>query len=107
MLRGVTGRSVSVTEALIFDILKSDLLRVVKDASGGMLPADGVLARDQVSAGIGSRFSARESSDSDSDGHHHTHHSQPRTLHARHEQVRQRLSPRSSDRGPIEAVVEP
>ena len=56
MLRGLTGRRVPVTGALIFDIPKSDLLHVVKDASGGMLPADGVPARDQVLAGICGRF---------------------------------------------------
>jgi hypothetical protein len=60
MLRGVTGLIVPVTGTLVFDILRSDSLRAVKDASGGMMPADWMAARDQVLAGPGGRCSGRE-----------------------------------------------
>ena len=103
MLRGVNGRRVPVTGALIFDIPKSDLLHVVKDASGGMLPADGVPARDQVLAGICGRFPLRESADSSSNNRHHSHDSQRLILRSHKEQFTQDAIPRPPGRGPIEA----
>ena len=106
MLRGVNGRRVPVTGALIFDIPKSDLLHVVKDASGGMLPADGVPARDQVLAGICGRFPLRESADSSSNNRHHSHDSQRLILRSHKEQFTQDVIPRRPGRGPIEALLE-
>jgi hypothetical protein len=103
MLRGVIGSSVPVTGTWIFDILKQKSLRVVKDASGDMLPADGMLARDQAPVGFGGSFSVRESVESGFAAHHYTHDSQSDILRAHKEQVRHKHSPRSPDRGPIEA----
>ena len=103
MLRGVTNSSVPVTGTRFIDILKPQSLCVVKDASGDITPADDVFARDQGSAGIGGSFSAPEVVDAGSVARQHAHGSLRRILRVRHEQVRQSDSPRSPDRGPIEA----
>ncbi len=82
MLRGVIGLSVSVTGTLVFDNFKMQLLRVTKGASGDMLSAHRMLARDQVLAEISGRFSLRESADSGSNNRRHSHDSQPLILRA-------------------------
>ena len=61
MLRGVIDLSDPVTGARFIDILKLPALRVIKDASGDMLAADGVLARNRVQTGVGGIFLMRES----------------------------------------------
>ena len=103
MLRGMTGSSVPATGTLVFDIPKPQSLCVVKDASGGMMSADGVIARDQVMADISGRFSVRESTDSGSGKRLHSHDSQSLTLHANREQFTPGAFPCPPGRGPIEA----
>jgi hypothetical protein len=102
MLRGLTGSPALVTRAPLFDILKLKLLCFLKNASGNMTRARGVLARDQVAAGFGGYFSDPESGDLGSDARYHAHDSQICTLRARQQLFTQRQSPRSKDRGPIE-----
>jgi hypothetical protein len=70
MLRRLTGSIVPVTGTWFIDILKLQSLRVLKDASGDMSPAEGVLARDQVPAGFGVCSRALESLDSAADDCH-------------------------------------
>ena len=89
MLRGVIESSIPVTGTLVFDIPKPRSLRGVKDASGGMMSADGLFARDQVRADISGRFSVRESADSGSRNRHLSHDSQPLTLRTHQEQLTQ------------------
>ncbi len=85
MLRGVSQSSLPTTGALVFDNLNSGSIRERTDASGDMMPRNGLPARDQVSAGIGDSFSASDSVDAGSGWRKHTHDSQSRTLPAQQE----------------------
>ena len=103
MLRGVNNSTVPVAGTWFIDIPKPQSLRVVKAASGDMMSADGVLARDQVPTDVNGPFSARESTDSGSSNRDHSHGSQPLTLRANQERFTQDDFPCPAGRGPIEA----
>ena len=103
MLRGLKASIVPVAGMLFIDI-KPKSLPVVKDASGEMLPPDGMLARDQVLAGLGDAFSACESGNVRSDSRNRNHASQSYTLHSQQERFTQEVFPRPPWRGPVEAT---
>ena len=103
MLRGVIDLSDPVTGARFIDILKLPALRVIKDASGDMLAADGVLARNRVQTGVGGIFLMRESVKLGFGTCQRKYDSQCRALRSDFEQLTHRPSPRGNSRGPIEA----
>jgi hypothetical protein len=105
MLRGLTGSSVLVTGTQFIDILKSQSLRVAKAASGDLIVACGAFAREQVLACVGGYVASRESVDSGSGTRQNAHGSRLGMLRTDNEQFREGASPRSSDRGPIEAGI--
>lgn len=103
MLRGVIDLSDPVTGARFIDILKLPALRVIKDASGDMLAADGVLARNRVQTGVGGIFLMQESVKLGFGTCQRKYDSQCRALRSDFEQLTHRHSPRGNSRGPIEA----
>lgn len=103
MLRGVNQSSFPVTGTRFIDILRLQSLRVVKGASGDMVPALAVLARDQRLAGIRDRRAARRFADFVPAFRHQHNDSRARALRVRIVRFTYELYPRSSDRGPIEA----
>jgi hypothetical protein len=104
MLRGLTRSGVPVTGAQFIDILKQRSPRVLNNASGDMLARLRSPRSHQALAGVRGRLPSKEGAVLDSAEWFAWHRSQIPVLHLRYEQVTHRLSPRSRDRGPIEAT---
>lgn len=100
----MSSSSVPVTGERVFEILESESPRVLKDASGDLIPLHAVRARKQGLADSRGRLRSKESAHSDLAELFARNRSQSSALPLRHETFTERHYPRSRERGPVEAM---